>query len=102
MIKHVVMFKLVEFPTLEKKKEKLNEIKERLEALIDKIDILRHIQVDFNVNPAETFDLILTTELDSLEDINTYTNHPEHVIVARDIIGPVKADRACVDYEFEK
>lgn len=44
-------------------------------------------------------DLILTTELDSLEDVNTYANHPEHVAVAKNIIGPVKADRACVDYE---
>ena len=52
------------------------------------------------MNPAETWDIILTTELDTLEDVGTYANHPEHVAVSKGIIGPVKADRACVDYEY--
>ena len=78
----------------------MQEIKIALEALIDKIDVLRMIRLDFNVNPAETWDIILTTELDSLADVNTYANHPEHVAVAKNIIGPVKTDRACVDYEY--
>ena len=99
MVKHIVMFKLKPFETAAEKMAKLQEIKEKLEALIDKIEVLRSIRVDFNINPAETWDLILTTELDSLEDVNTYANHPEHVAVAKNIIGPVKADRACVDYE---
>lgn len=99
MIRHIVMFKLKEFENAEAKQVKLNEIKERLEALIDKIEVLKYIHVDFNCNPAETWDLILTTELATLEDVNTYANHPEHVAVAKGIIGPVKADRACVDYE---
>lgn len=100
MVRHIVMFKLKEFDTLEAKEAKMQEIKVALEALIDKIDVLRMIRLDFNVNPAETWDIILTTELDSLADINTYANHPEHVAVAKNIIGPVKADRACVDYEY--
>ena len=100
MVRHIVMFKLKEFDTLEAKEAKMQEIKVALEALIDKIDVLRMIRLDFNVNPAETWDIILTTELDSLADVNTYANHPEHVAVAKNIIGPVKADRACVDYEY--
>ena len=93
------MFKLKEFQTPAEKEAKMREIKERLEALKDKIDVLRMIRVDFNCNPEETWDIILTTELATLEDVNTYANHPEHVAVAKGIIGPVKADRACVDYE---
>lgn len=100
MVRHIVMFKLKEFDTPEAKVAKMQEIKVALEALIDKIDVLRMIRLDFNVNPAETWDIILTTELDSLADVNTYANHPEHVAVAKNIIGPVKADRACVDYEY--
>ena len=95
MIRHIVMFKLKEFATPADKQAKTG-----LEALIDKIDVLRMIRVDFNVNPAETWDIILTTELDTLEDVGTYANHPEHVAVSKGIIGPVKADRACVDYEY--
>lgn len=100
MVRHIVMFKLKEFDTPEAKEAKMQEIKVALEALIDKIDVLRMIRLDFNVNPAETWDIILTTELDSLADVNTYANHPEHVAVAKNIIGPVKVDRACVDYEY--
>ena len=83
MIRHIVMFKLKEFQTPAEKQAKMQEIKDKLEALINKIDVLKMIRVDFNCNPAETWD-----------------NHPEHVAVAKGIIGPVKADRACVDYEI--
>ncbi len=100
MVRHIVMFKLKEFASPAEKQAKLYEIKTKLEALIDKIDVLRRIEVKFNCNPAETWDLILITELDSLADVSTYANHPEHVAVAKGIIGPVKADRACVDYEL--
>ena len=93
MIRHIVMFKLKEFQTPAEKQAKMQEIK-------DKLDVLKMIRVDFNCNPAETWDIILTTELPTLEDVNTYANHPEHVAVAKGIIGPVKADRACVDYEI--
>lgn len=100
MIRHIVMFKLKEFATPAEKQAKMQEIKEKLEALSDKIDLLRMIRVDFNCNPEETWDLILTTELDTLADVKTYAGHPEHVAVSKGIIGPVKADRACVDYAF--
>ena len=100
MIRHIVMFKLKEFATPADKQAKMQEIKTGLEALIDKIDVLRMIRVDFNVNPAETWGIILNTELDTLEDVGTDANHPEHVAVSKGIIGPVKADRACVDYEY--
>lgn len=100
MIRHIVMFKLKEFETEAAKTACMESIKTGLENLSGRISILRHIRVDFNCNPAETWDLILTTEFDSLEDLATYANHPEHVAVSKQLIGPVKADRACVDYEF--
>lgn len=100
MIRHVVMFKLKELASPGDKMNKLQEIKSSLEALIDKIDAVRSIRVDLNVNPSETWDFVLTTEHNTLEDLSTYATHPEHVAVSKNIIGPVKADRACVDYEY--
>jgi hypothetical protein len=99
MVRHIVMFKLKEFASPDEKQAKMEEIKKGLESLAGTINILRFIQVDFNINPSETWDLILTTELDSLEDIEAYARHPEHVAVVKNLIAPVKADRACVDYE---
>ena len=100
MIRHIVMFKLKEFATPADKQAKMQEIKTGLEALIDKIDVLRMIRVDFNVNPAETSVNIPAFMPYDVEDVGTYANHPEHVAVSKGIIGPVKADRACVDYEY--
>lgn len=100
MVRHIVMFKLTEFASPADKQAKMQEIKTKLESLINKIDVLHLIRVDFNINPEETWDIILTTELNTLEDVKTYANHPEHVAVSKGIIGPVKADRACVDYIF--
>ena len=54
MIRHIVMFKLKEFQTPAEKQAKMQEIKDKLEALINKIDVLKMIRVDFNCNPAET------------------------------------------------
>ncbi|MDR1938886.1 MAG: Dabb family protein [Tannerellaceae bacterium] len=99
MVRHIVMFKLKEFASPDEKQAKMNGIKDGLESLAGKIGVLRSIRVDFNVNPLETWDIILTTELDTLEDVGIYANHPEHVAVAKNLIAPVKADRACVDYE---
>lgn len=100
MVRHIVMFKLKEFATPAQKMAKLQEIKNGLESLIQIIEVLRSIRVDFNCNPEESWDLILTTELDTLEDVKKYAMHPEHVTVAKELIGPFKTDRACVDYEY--
>lgn len=100
MIRHIVLFKLKTFESEAAKQECLQAIKAGLEGLSGKIDVLRAIRVDFNCNPEETWDIILTTEFDSLQDLNTYATHPEHVAVSKQLIGPVKADRACVDYTF--
>lgn len=100
MIRHIVMFKLKEFETDAEKTASMRQIKEGLEALKNKIDVIRHIQVDFNCNPEETWDIILTSEFDSLDDLKAYAIHPEHQAVGKQAIAPVKADRACVDYEF--
>lgn len=99
MIRHIVMFKLTPFDSEAEKMAYMQKIKVALEGLKEKIDFLRHIQVDFNINPSETWDFILTTELDTLEDVGKYAIHPDHVAVSKELIGPVKADRACVDYE---
>ena len=99
MVKHIVMFKLKEFASPDEKRAKMEEIKEGLESLAGKIDVLRYIRVDFNINSSETWDLILTAELDSPGDVEVYARHPEHVAVVTNLISPVKADRACVDCE---
>jgi membrane-bound lytic murein transglycosylase MltF len=59
----------------------------------------RHIFVGLNANSAEKWDICLDSEFDTLADVNAYAVHPDHVAAAG-LLKEVKADRACVDYEF--
>ncbi len=79
MIKHVVMWKFKPFAEGRTKEENLLLVKSMLEALPEKIDFLRSMQVNLNVNPKESmFDAVLLSEFDSLEDVLRYREHPEH------------------------
>ena len=49
MIRHIVMFKLKEFATPADKQAKMQEIKTGLEALLDKIDVLRWTHLKMSV-----------------------------------------------------
>lgn len=98
MVKHVVLFKLGPFTNADERISALQDIRHALLALKEKVDVLRHIEVGVNMNPEEQFDLSLITEFDSMDDLNTYATHPDHVAVSKGLIAPLKLDRACVDY----
>lgn len=100
MIRHIVFFKLTDFESSEAKWAKMTEIKNALENLKTIIPVIRNIHVGLNINEAETWDVALVTEFDTMENLHFYATHPSHVAVGKNIIGPVKKDRACVDYEF--
>ena len=97
MIKHVVTFKFK--GTDDVRKDVARKFAEALIQLPDLIEQLKSIEVGININPKESWDLVLTATADSLEDIAIYSAHPAHV-AAVSIIAPYKDERACVDYEI--
>lgn len=100
MIKHIVMWKFKNFAEGASKTDNLLKVKSMLEALPEKIDFIREMQVNLNVNPKEgMFDAVLISAFDSLEDVNRYKVHPEHVKISS-FVALVKEDRASVDYEI--
>ena len=99
MVKHIVLFKLKEELPATEKQAVMNQFKEAIEALPAKISVIRKIEVGLNVNPAEAWDIALYSEFDSLEDVETYAVHPDHVAAGK-LLADVKLNRACVDYEF--
>lgn len=99
MVKHIVLFKLREFDSAEEKREVLVRFRDALMALPPKISCLVSIEAQINENPAESFDLALTTVFNNFEDLATYANHPDHVAAAS-IFKANAAGRACVDYTF--
>ncbi len=66
-------------------------------ALPSQIDVLESMEVGINENPAEDWDVVLTATVPTMADVAVYAQHPAHVAAAA-IIAPLKADRACVDY----
>lgn len=97
MVKHIVCFKFTGTP--DERREVSKAFKCALEALPETIEVLKSMEVGINENPAETWDLVLTATVESMADVDTYANHPDHVAAASIIKGH-KSDRACVDYEF--
>jgi hypothetical protein len=100
LIKHIVMWKLKDFAEGQTKSENLSIIKTRLEALKDKIEQIRFLEVGINLNQSEqAYDAVLCSEFSSLEDLNIYKNHPEHVKISQ-FVSKVREARVVVDYEI--
>jgi hypothetical protein len=98
MVKHIVMFKLKDTLSKEEKLDVMNRFKAAIEALPASISVIRKVFVGLNINEAETWDICLESEFDSLDDVKFYAAHPDHVAAAG-ILKDAKLDRACVDYE---
>jgi hypothetical protein len=93
------MWKLKEFAEGKNKLENAQIIKRDLEALQDKIKEIRHIEVGININESEqAYDVVLYSEFNSIEDLNIYQNHQEHLRVA-EFVGKVREARVVTDYE---
>lgn len=97
MVKHIVSFKLN--GSCEERLEASRRFKAALEALPDEIEVLKSIEVGINENPREDWDVVLTAVVPTMADVAVYAGHPAHVAAAA-IVAPLKAARACVDYEF--
>ncbi|MCX6228092.1 MAG: Dabb family protein [Bacteroidia bacterium] len=100
MINHVVLFKLKSFETEAQKIEAKDKVIESLLALKNKISEIRHIEVGGHHQLEDgSFDICLISHFDSLEGLQAYQIHPEHLKVV-DIVRANASDRAVVDFQF--
>jgi len=100
MINHIVLFKLKKYNSDSEKQAEITRIEEALLGLSDKIAELRYIEVGVNYDlNAKSYDICLISHFDSLDHLEAYRIHPEHVKVA-ELIGAHAVERAAVDYEF--
>lgn len=95
-MKHIVLFQLIEEMSAEERKKLMTRFKEGIEALPLTIPAIQSIEVGFNENPTESWDMALVGEFASLADIEAYALHPDHIAVAQTLKGFVKG-RSCVD-----
>jgi len=98
MIKHIVMWKLAETAESAHKATNAKLMKKMLEALKLKIPEVVTVEVGINNSRAEGWDVVMTTEFKSREDLDRYKDHPAHQEVV-EFVKKVRSDRAAVDYE---
>lgn len=83
------------------KLERAKAIKENLEALKDKIDVIVNIQVGLNFNDTDSAsDVVLVSDFNNEADLNEYQNHPAHKAVGTAYVKPYVSERRVCDYEF--
>lgn len=75
-----------------------DEAERRVRALVGRIDVLRGLDVGRNVVESDrAYDLGIYAAFDSLEDMEAYQRHPEHVPVA-EFIRERRSAVAAVDF----
>ena len=96
MIKHIVMWK---FKDEVGEADKL-EMKRELEALKGLVPTLVDIEIGMDVAGKEaSMDMVLYSEFASMDDLQAYAIHPEHLNVVG-FVKPLVCERAVVDYEI--
>lgn len=100
MIRHVVMWKFKEIGEGKTKEENLDIVKDKLLALLPIIPELKKMEIEKDVSHTDmSYDLILITEFENLDDLHTYAVHPEHQKVAA-YVGKVVESRVVLDCEI--
>jgi hypothetical protein len=76
-------------------------VKNKLEKLEKKIDVLKSIEIGVNFNESDrAFDLSLYSTFETQADLKTYANHEEHLKVV-ELIKEVTIESKVVDYVLE-
>lgn len=97
MIVHIVMFKFKE----ENKALNLAKAQAKLEKLEELIEGLKTMEVGINFTEADrAMDLSLYSTFESLEELQNYAVHPEHLKVV-EFIKEVTLESKVVDYILE-
>jgi hypothetical protein len=100
MIKHIAMFKFKAFDSAEEKKSYQVRLTNAFKGLEEKIPEIKSLQIGFDILQAEfSFDFIVNVDIDNMDDLPLYANHPEHLKAVK-IIKEMAADRKSIDYEF--
>lgn len=99
MIKHIVMWKLLDTAEGNSKAENARLAKVQLEALNGKVPGLLKLEVGVDFSDSDTsMDLILYSEFEDRAALERYQQHPEHVAVFP-FMKAIRSERRVVDYE---
>ncbi len=100
MVKHIVIWKLKEHAHGNTKTQNALLIKEKVEALADKIPVIKKIEVGSDFTGGENSgDIVLYSEFETKEHLDSYRIHPEHKAVIP-FIKEAISQSTVVDYQM--
>jgi hypothetical protein len=100
MINHVVLFKLKKYDSDSEKQNVISSIEDALLGLSDQIEELKYIEVGVNYElDSKSHDICLITHFENVEQLDSYSIHPDHLKVG-ELIKQHVVERAAVDFEF--
>ena len=101
MIRHIVLFKIESTFTDTEKTNIKTRLKDMLLDLEHKIKEIRSISVWLNAREAKAtnYDIMLDTTFDSLDALERYRVHPDHVKVL-EYVNSIKLQRVAIDSDF--
>ena len=99
MIKHIVFWKIHENGTAAQRLETVNAFTEKVEYLKTIIPEILSATVGSNINEGDVFHLCIDSEFESMDSLQRYIDHPEHLKV-RAFLNTVAYDKAVFDYEM--
>ena len=99
MFHHIVIWKFKDSANGKSKAENIEICRSSLQSLVAKIPQIKQLRIGVDqLQTKASYDMILLTEFNSLEDFYVYRDHPDHLEAAKYISSCVE-DRACIDYE---
>ena len=103
MIKHIILWTLRDDLCEEEKAAVKRDIKQGLEGLAGRIPGLLDIRVRVDGRlDSSNADLMLDSTFTSVEALNGYAVHPDHVAVADGKVRPYTSQRTCLDFEVNE
>jgi hypothetical protein len=101
MVKHIVMWRLLDYAEEHTKEHNKLTLKEKLMELGKNIPEVVSLEVKFNIkdNASKNYDICLIADFESYADLHEYQAHNEHLKVI-EFVKKIRQDRACIDYEF--
>ena len=101
VVKHIVMWNL-KGETEAQTHDCAVSLKAKFESLLGKIPGMQHIEVGIDISHVDyACDVVLYSEFTSIEALNIYATHPEHLRV-RSELGDMRIARYQVDYVLDK
>ena len=97
MVKHIVFWKINENGTEEDRRKNVQLFVQKTEYLKSIIPQIKEAKVGYNVNEGDVFHVCIDSVFESLEDLETYINHPEHLKV-REFMNSISYDKTVFDY----